>query len=115
METFEQMKQAKVKPDSFTYALLLKSLCKDGRTNNALDIFNEMKKKGITNNKAAYSTLIGYYSQKGEPEKCAVCLHLLSFSSFPSLLPLFPSFSSSPFFFISLPSPFSFLQMCFIY
>ena len=48
----------RVKPDVFTFNILLSSYCRNSQCGLALDLFKEMKEKGASPNVISFNTLI---------------------------------------------------------
>ncbi|XP_004505962.1 pentatricopeptide repeat-containing protein At2g27800, mitochondrial [Cicer arietinum] len=56
------------KPNSLTYDYLIHGLCAQGRTENAKELYHEMKTKGFTPNSKSYNSLVNSLALGGEVE-----------------------------------------------
>lgn len=54
------------KPNSLTYDYLIHGLCAKGRTENAKELYHEMKTKGFTPNSKSYNSLVNSLELVGE-------------------------------------------------
>ena len=54
------------KPNSLTYDYLIHGLCAKGRTENAKELYHEMKTKGFTPNSKSYNSLVNSLALVGE-------------------------------------------------
>lgn len=58
----------KCHPNSFSYDYLIHGLCAQGRTKNATDLFDEMKRKGFIPSSKSYNSLVNSLALGGEVE-----------------------------------------------
>ncbi|XP_012064863.1 pentatricopeptide repeat-containing protein At2g27800, mitochondrial [Jatropha curcas] len=56
-------------PNSFSYDYLIHGLCAQGRTNNALELCDEMKRKGFVPSSKSYNSLVNALALIGEVEE----------------------------------------------
>lgn len=56
-------------PNSFSYDYLIHGLCAQGRTRNAREFFDEMKKKGLVPSNKSYNSLVNALALGGEAEE----------------------------------------------
>merc|ERR1712146_544288 len=85
------------RPDTITYSSLITACGKGGKTEKALDLFNEMQQAGERPNTITYSSLITACANGGKTEKALASKQCLRRSSIPKrrmMLWLF-SFTSS--------------------
>ncbi|WRX33488.1 Pentatricopeptide repeat - like 10, partial [Theobroma cacao] len=61
-------------PNSYSYDFLIYGLCAQGRTNNARELCNEMKKNGFVPSSKSYNSLVNALALSGEVEEA---LHYL--------------------------------------
>ncbi|XP_051150296.1 pentatricopeptide repeat-containing protein At5g27270 isoform X2 [Andrographis paniculata] len=71
---WRQMVGKGVAPNEFTYTVVISSLVKGGKTEEAFRTFNEMKNFGFVPEESTYSLLIGVYSKDGDKTR-ALCLY----------------------------------------
>lgn len=56
-------------PNSYSYDYLIHGLCAQGRTNNARELCNEMKKKGFIPSSKSYNSLVNALALNGDVEE----------------------------------------------
>ncbi|GAV62075.1 PPR domain-containing protein/PPR_2 domain-containing protein, partial [Cephalotus follicularis] len=61
-------------PNSFSYNYLIHGLCSQGRTRNARELSDEMKKKGFVPSGKSYNSLVNALALNGETEEAVIYL-----------------------------------------
>ncbi|XP_021905756.1 pentatricopeptide repeat-containing protein At2g27800, mitochondrial-like [Carica papaya] len=61
-------------PNSYSYDYLIHGLCAQGRTSNARELCNEMKKKGFIPSSKSYNSLVSALALCGDVEEAVNCM-----------------------------------------
>ena len=59
------MEESNVSPDVFSYSVLINGLCKDGRLDNANQLFDEMCVRELIPNEVTFTTLMNGHCRSG--------------------------------------------------
>ncbi|KAF5185243.1 Pentatricopeptide repeat-containing protein, partial [Thalictrum thalictroides] len=62
-------------PNLFAYNVLINSLCKEGKLEEAKSNFKKMKEKGLSPNDVTYSILIDFFSKSGKLDVALLFFH----------------------------------------
>ncbi|KAB5568747.1 hypothetical protein DKX38_002540 [Salix brachista] len=63
-----------INPNIFNYSALMSGFCKEGRLEEAMDAFKEMKSFGLKQDTVGYTTLINYFCRFGRIDEAMVLL-----------------------------------------
>ncbi|KAJ1989102.1 hypothetical protein GGI25_005046 [Coemansia spiralis] len=78
LHIYEEMIRSGVKPDSYTFAILMHSYALSGDTKNCTRVFNEMVRLGIVPDLAIYTILICAFATKGRVRRAELIFEQIS-------------------------------------